>query len=187
MTPWASARPMCHTLRVDQQMPSVTSGQLLELRREELLPESAFLRALDWSAGPPDRVSWVKFLRRWSLILGIALITSGVLFFFAYNWSELTRFQKFGLLETLIVGGIIGLYMRGMDSTEGKAFLASSAVLVGVLLAVTGQVYQTGADSYRLFLEWSLLILPWCLAGRFTFLWMVEAVLANVTFVLFWD
>ncbi|MFW1806244.1 hypothetical protein ACG9Y5_19835, partial [Acinetobacter baumannii] len=28
-------------------------------------------------------------------------------------------------------------------------------------LAVIGQIYQTGADSYLLFLIWSILLLPW--------------------------
>lgn len=33
--------------------------------------------------------------------------------------------------------------------------------MVGLSLAVIGQVYQTGADSYLLFLIWTLLLLPW--------------------------
>ncbi|KUI74635.1 hypothetical protein A1D09_04345 [Acinetobacter baumannii] len=34
-------------------------------------------------------------------------------------------------------------------------------LMVGLSLAVIGQVYQTGADSYLLFLIWTLLLLPW--------------------------
>jgi hypothetical protein len=33
--------------------------------------------------------------------------------------------------------------------------------MIGLSLAVIGQVYQTGADSYLLFLIWTLLLLPW--------------------------
>ncbi|NUG52938.1 DUF2157 domain-containing protein, partial [Acinetobacter lactucae] len=34
-------------------------------------------------------------------------------------------------------------------------------LMIGLSLAVIGQVYQTGADSYLLFLIWTLLLLPW--------------------------
>ena len=44
--------------------------------------------------------------------------------------------------------------------------LIAASVLVGVLLAVIGQVYHTGADAYSLFAAWTLLILPWTLASR---------------------
>jgi hypothetical protein len=37
-----------------------------------------------------------------------------------------------------------------------------------------------------LFLGWSLLIAPWCLAGRSNLIWFSEALLLNITFTLFW-
>src|SRR5690606_11250307 len=36
-----------------------------------------------------------------------------------------------------------------------------SGLMLGLSLAVIGQIYQTGADSYQLFLLWALLLLPW--------------------------
>ena len=58
--------------------------------------------------------------------------------------------------------------------------LTGCSVLVGALLAVYGQVYQTGADAWQLFAGWAALIAGWAVAGRFVPLWMLVAVLTNV-------
>jgi uncharacterized membrane protein len=64
--------------------------------------------------------------------------------------------------------------------------LLTAGVLVGVLLAIFGQVYQTGADPYGLFLGWALLILPWVLIGRQAGLCMLLSALANLALILYW-
>ena len=42
------------------------------------------------------------------------------------------------------------------------------SLLTGALLALSGQVYQTGADTFELFAWWAVLILPWVLVSRFS-------------------
>jgi hypothetical protein len=52
-----------------------------------------------------------------------------------------------------------------------------SGLMIGLSLAVIGQIYQTGADSYLLFLIWSILLLPWLYRpniGVFTLLCIVS-------------
>jgi uncharacterized membrane protein len=56
-----------------------------------------------------------------------------------------------------------------------------------VFLAIFGQIYQTGADTYELFTGWALLILPWVLFARFGGLWLLWLVLLNVGLVLSWE
>ena len=68
----------------------------------------------------------------------------------------------------------------------GKSALFAAGFLVGVLLAVYGQVYQTGADPFGLFLAWAVLILGWALVGRQVGLWMLLLVLLNLTLILYW-
>jgi uncharacterized membrane protein len=46
---------------------------------------------------------------------------------------------------------------------------------VGVLQAVFGQIYETGADSYVLFLIWALLIIGWVAIGGYAPLWLLLA------------
>lgn len=52
-------------------------------------------------------------------------------------------------------------YKRG-----AQASLFTSALLVGGLLALFGQTYQTGANLLQLFFTWSLRILPEALIAR---------------------
>jgi uncharacterized membrane protein len=59
-------------------------------------------------------------------------------------------------------------------------------VLTGVLLAVYGQTYQTGADPYGLFFTWAVLISGWALIGRNGGLWLLFLVLLNLSLVMYW-
>ena len=49
-----------------------------------------------------------------------------------------------------------------------------------------GQVYQTGADPYSLFLTWALLILPWAVIGRQAGIWLLLQVLLNLTVIMYY-
>ncbi|MCP4692262.1 MAG: DUF2157 domain-containing protein, partial [Desulfobacterales bacterium] len=59
-------------------------------------------------------------------------------------------------------------------------------VLVGVLLAVYGQIYQTGADAFELFVGWGVLISVWVIFSEFAALWMVWLVVLNTGAILYW-
>lgn len=50
---------------------------------------------------------------------------------------------------------------------------------------MTGQIYQTGADSELLFLAWAALILPWVLASRAPWLWLFWLLLGNAALLLY--
>ncbi|MGH6890845.1 MAG: DUF2157 domain-containing protein, partial [Dongiaceae bacterium] len=58
-------------------------------------------------------------------------------------------------------------------------------VLTGVLLAVIGQVYQTGADVFELFVAWAVLILPWTLVSRSAVQWLLWLVVAEIALALY--
>ncbi len=64
--------------------------------------------------------------------------------------------------------------------------LFAAAVLVGPLLGVYGQTYQTGADPWGLFAFWALLILPWVVVAHFTALWILTIALLDTALVLYW-
>jgi uncharacterized membrane protein len=63
--------------------------------------------------------------------------------------------------------------------------LLSAGVLVGVFLAIFGQVYQTGADSFVLFLEWAVLIFGWAIISRFRAYWVLWVLLSNLAVWLY--
>lgn len=141
----------------------------------------------------PDERDWRRFLDRMLLFMGVVILASGVIFFFAFNWQELGRFAKFALVEVPIAAGLLLVWRLGVDSVSGKAAVLSVSLLAGALLALVGQTYQTGADTYELFAAWAVAILPWALVARFTPLWILWLALVNLavslcflTFGLLW-
>ncbi len=121
------------------------------------------------------------------LFLGSALILAGIIFFFAYNWAAMGRFIKFGAIEAGIVACIVASHLQKKTQLNGKMLLLTASVLVGVLLAVYGQTYQTGADAFGLFIFWAALILGWVLISEFAALWFVWLVLLNSAAILYWQ
>ncbi|MCZ6805091.1 MAG: DUF2157 domain-containing protein [Proteobacteria bacterium] len=133
----------------------------------------------------PDINNWRQFIDRLLLWLATMLIGAGVVYFFAYNWNAMGRFSKFGLIELIIVLSLSIIWRIGIERTSGKSALTGAALSVGVLLALIGQTYQTGADTYELFTAWALMILPWVVIGRFATLWTFWLVLVNTAFILY--
>jgi len=132
--------------------------------------------------------SWGLWASRLLLLLGVALILAGVIYFFAFNWQQITPAQKFIGIQLSILACLLGSYCYGIQQRlSGKVLLLCASVLVGVFLAVFGQVYQTGADAYTLFLTWSLLILAWVLFSEFAALWVVWLGVTNTFLVLYWN
>src|SRR5690606_38724138 len=71
------------------------------------------------------------------------------------------------------------------DFSPFALLTALAAVAVGGLLALVGQIYQTGADPWQLFLLWAVLLLPWLLVVRTVFLGMLCALLLNLAAALY--
>jgi uncharacterized membrane protein len=172
---------------VDHSLAKPSLDRAIQLADRGDITEDSYSKLLAWLGSRPTRNEWTQALRTWSLVLGFALIISGVLYFGAFNWNALGRLQKLGLLELILSGLFLGTLSRGLESKEGHVLLVSASALVGGLLAVYGQVYQTGADSYLLFVGWSALIFLWCCAGRSNVLWMLEFCLLNTSFTLWWS
>ncbi|MEW6280943.1 MAG: DUF2157 domain-containing protein [Candidatus Eremiobacterota bacterium] len=154
------------------------------LRGQPGVSPGAIERAFELLLAPPEPTAWRAFLDRSLAGLGSLLLLAGVFFFFAYNWRELGRTGKFVLLEGLILGTFLASWRLG-PGTAGRVCLAAASALIGALLAVYGQAYQTGADSYRLFATWAGLAVPWVVAAAFAPLWLGWLVLLNVAAVLF--
>ena len=143
-------------------------------------------RALEIATATPDAPSWRRFLARTLTLLGAALVLAGIVCFFAFNWDRIGRFGKLGIIEAGIVAAAAIAWWR-LPRLSGQIGITAAAVLVGPLLGVSGQSYQTGADPYGLFVSWALLVAPWVLAARFTALWVIEVVLVDIALGLWWS
>lgn len=132
-----------------------------------------------------NRYAWQRFLRLLILTLGISFSVAGIVFFFAYNWDSLNKFLKLGAVQALVIVFTLAAIFIKRKSFVKKSILTGAAVLVGVMYAVFGQVYQTGADAYEFFLGWTFFVTLWVVVSNFPPLWLVYIFLLNITVILY--
>jgi len=107
------------------------------------------------------------------------------LFFFAYNWADLHKFTKIGLIQGVLIITTILTLLPQINKKIKNIILTGASVLVGIQFAVFGQIYQTGANAYDLFLAWTIFVTLWVLVSNFAPLWLLYLVLINTTFILY--
>ncbi|TAD92485.1 MAG: DUF2157 domain-containing protein [Bacteroidetes bacterium] len=165
---------MKHLERADIHTIS-THGNLTEAGVERLLKENVY----------NNKTAWQSFLRLFFVALGVGFMAAGIVFFFAYNWASLHKFAKIGLILALMVTTVgLVLFLKSNINIR-NTMLTGAAVLVGVLFAVFGQVYQTGANAYDFFLAWTIFITLWVVVSDFAPLWLLYLILINTTLYLY--
>jgi uncharacterized membrane protein len=162
-------------------------SRIIEYIVQGLVSKDKIDEALTIAMVTPNTAAWRLFIDHLLLwIGGLALAFSSV-FFIAYNWSALGHFAKFGLVELLIILAI-GMYWKlGSEAASAKVSLLVATIFLGVLLALFGQTYQTGADPWQLFFNWALLMIPWAVVSRFSAIWILWLALINLTVVLYFQ
>jgi len=131
----------------------------------------------------PDAQGWLLFLRATFALIGTLAMVCGVMFFFAWNWAALPRMVKFALVEGAIVALAVVVWWRWAQ-LSGRLALVAIGILIGVLFAVYGQIYQTGAESWTLFRAWAMALFALACFARLTALWFLCYLVANIAFVL---
>ncbi|KXU35313.1 hypothetical protein AXK12_05555 [Cephaloticoccus capnophilus] len=154
-------------------------------------------------AGSPHSSPAHSDARRWQLLgnrllafLGAALLAAALIFFFAYNWAELHRFAKFAVgFGAFLTAAAFALTSTGRRqngaapnlearTARRRAALFAATLCIGALLALIGQVYQTGADLWELFALWALLVIPFALLARSVETWLLWLSVANTALIL---
>lgn len=104
-----------------------------------------------------------------SYLLGLSLILAGIIYFFASNWQGFDRFTKIALsiLLMLLFYGSSYLVRKFFSNQPflNEWLLVSGSITFGVSVALLGQIYNSHADSYMLFLIW---LIPMILFSVFT-------------------
>lgn len=157
-----------------------TAARLEALFEGGVIDERTLVRAVERASRTPEREAWRRFLSTVLLLVGSALVLSGLVYLVAFNWSELHRFAQLGLCGAWIVVGVAIGYLR-LPDLVGKVGVLGASVGVGALLAVIGQTYQTGADQWGLFATWAVLVVPFTLVARMPAQWVLFVVLLDVT------
>ncbi|CAM3988878.1 GDYXXLXY domain-containing protein [Bordetella muralis] len=137
--------------------------------------------------------AWRQFLSRGTLWLGIWLLGSAVICGVAANWEALSKTQRFAGAQVLLAVCVVaaawlGWRLRAADGARRygpDALLALAGLLLGALLALLGQTYQTGADTWELFAWWGMLLLPWALVAMSQAVWLLWLVVVNIAMVLY--
>lgn len=155
-----------------------------ELYSDNLLTRQAHEFALNLLY--PNK-NWAKWVAYFLLTVGTSLVLSGIIYFFAFNWEKLTTLMKFTAIEVAIVLCLLAAYVLTLQQLIGKLFLTAAAILIGVFLAVFGQIYQSGADPYLLFTMWTILIAIWVFIARFAALWIIWAIILQLAVGLYWE
>jgi uncharacterized membrane protein len=134
-----------------------------------------------------DRNSWHKFIKGLILSLGLGFFVAGVVFLFAFNWEQLHRFAKLGLVQAvfLVLAGLAWALRKSV--LLHRLLLTAAAVMIGVIFAVFGQIYQTGANAYDFFLSWWIFVLIWSVYLLFEPMWLLLITLANITLYMFME
>ncbi|WLR61016.1 GDYXXLXY domain-containing protein [Guptibacillus hwajinpoensis] len=91
-------------------------------------------------------------------LLGLSLLISSVIYFFASNWQGIERVEKIVLsiglmLLFFVVATILSRFQHSHRFLERWLWL-SGTIAFGVSVALIGQTYNSHADSYLLYLIW---------------------------------
>lgn len=138
----------------------------------------------------PSKRTWSNFFDKTLLIVGAVALVLSLVFFIAYNWQNMGKIGKFALIEGALVISIalyVALSFRRRFQLVRQVLLLIASIITGSLLALFGQVYQTGADTWQLFFGWAILITPWVMIGRFPALWLLWLGLLNACLILYLD
>jgi|GEM_PF-455601 uncharacterized membrane-anchored protein/uncharacterized membrane protein len=93
-------------------------------------------------------------------ISSIIFVLSGIIYFFASNWGGFERLEKVVLAIGIMILFYGASFLCGklISNREDlpKWLLVSAAISFGAAVALIGQIYNSHADSYLLFVIWLL-------------------------------
>ena len=119
------------------------------------------------------------------LYFSMLFFITGISCFIAYNWNKMESFTKISIPIILIILGVIGWFAFQNRVLYRQLFLFSSSFFIGILFAVFGQIYQTGADPYTLFRNWGLFILIFSFVENFYPLWILNITVFTISGMIY--
>ncbi|UXY13892.1 DUF2157 domain-containing protein [Chitiniphilus purpureus] len=128
----------------------------------------------------PDVARWRVLAARLLLACGVLAVLAGIIMAFAANWLAWPRLARAALAEGLLAAALAAAWHGRRHPVLHRWAVFAMTGLIGVVLAVIGQAYQTGADAWQLFALWAALALPWALYARWLPLWLLWFVVATL-------
>ena len=165
-------------------MGGVSRRVLARFGEQRVLSKEAMSAALDLAGLRPSVEEGWTFALVTIRVAGVLSLAAGMVFLVAFNWRELGLYGRFAIVELPLLAALVVAWMQGVAQLTGRLALLLAVILAGVLLALFGQTYQTGANLYELFLGWAALTLPWVIACRWAPCWGLWLLLVNVALML---
>jgi hypothetical protein len=165
--------------------PRLKRGELDKLAEFYSLDPERTRTLLDLADARPSRAEGLRFLGACLRIAGVISLAAGLVFFVAANWSQISVFGRFALVELVLAACVVTAYLKPPPEFIGRGATFLAFIAAGALLALFGQTYQTGADVYELFLGWALLGLPLAIAAQWGVASAAWIVVFNTALLLF--
>lgn len=128
---------------------------------------------------------------RLGYFLAISLLLSALFYFFAANWPALDRWGKIGVSVSVLVLFYALSYAGGLvlnrHSFLSNWLLVAGGLSFGISVALLGQIYNSHADSYMLFVVWLIPNLLFAVATRYQPFYVISYVLAHLAVCFFLD
>lgn len=172
----------------------VIEAPLADLRVDRRIVDRLSARGLVSAAARDFALEAIEPARRWGVwvsrlltVVGTSLALAGIVYFFAFNWDRIPPLTKLAALAALIAAAVVTVAIVGFGRLVSDAAASAAVMLVGVFLAVFGQIYQTGADAWQLFAGWAALTVAFALLAGSSAAWAVWLAVANVAIITWWD
>ena len=148
------------------------------------LDAAGLARAIGMAGPLADARQWRAFVRHVCAWLAAVLLAAAAVCAVAANWDALDKASRLTGAQAVLVVVTLTAMLPGLSALLRTLALLLACLLLGALLALVGQTYQSGADPWQLFAAWAGLMLPWVLAARSAVLWLVWAAVLNVALLL---
>ncbi|WP_158598356.1 GDYXXLXY domain-containing protein [Falsibacillus albus] len=130
-------------------------------------------------------------LIRTGYLMAISLLLAGISYFFASNWQGFDREEKVVFsVSIFIIFYLVSFIVSKL--LERHLFLSrwtmvAGAVSFGISVGLIGQIYNSHADSYWLFLIWLLPALIFSIVTKYQPFYIMSFILANLAFAFYYD
>ncbi|WP_202081126.1 GDYXXLXY domain-containing protein [Caldalkalibacillus salinus] len=124
-----------------------------------------------------------------SYILSIGLLLASAIYFIAANWQGFARIEKLGFSVSLlafiyVLSTIFNVSFNRHKQLAAWLFMAGSLAF-GASLALVGQIYNSHADSYILFLLWLIPSLGFAWVSKHPFYLLLSYVLFHLSYYFY--
>ena len=132
------------------------------------------------------RPQWCRQISDLLLIIGSPLMLGGILYcMIALTQLSITPKIQLLAVGSSVIGCLIGSCFYTLQRKIGQIFLISASLLTGLFISGFNIIYHIGADSYQLFMAWSILTFGWTLKSNFPLQWLFWLVITNLCMMSF--